>query len=105
MCVRRRANSGSSLVAIWSSAWAARQVTVSQRKLHVLADGKPKHQRAAVVLEDQRHLGRWADNPPPPEAHLSAGWGQQAGSAAQHGRLAAAGGPDDADQLSLARRE
>ena len=38
----------------------SRELLVAQRQQHVVADRRPRHQRAAVLLEDERHLLRWA---------------------------------------------
>src|SRR5882672_2143206 len=56
-------------------------------------------------MKDEAHLLRRAAHAPPVERHLAARRSQQAADALEQRRLAAAGRPDDADELALADRE
>jgi hypothetical protein len=83
----------------------ARHLLVPQRQQHVVPDRGPRHQRAAVLLEDERQLLGRRRNAPAAQQHLAAGRAQQARDALQERRLAAARRADDADELALAHVE
>src|SRR5215211_4556851 len=77
------------------------ELLVAQRQRDVAAHGHPRQQRARVLLEDERHLRRRAAHAPALDLDAAGARLEQAGHALEQGRLAAAGGADDADELLL----
>src|SRR3954454_948840 len=84
-----------------SRSLAAAQPLVTKRQQHVVADGRPGHQRAAVLLEDERHLLRRLGHSLAAEDRLAARRAQQPCDAFEQRRLPAAGRSDDADELAV----
>src|SRR3954452_12414361 len=74
---------------------------VPQRQQHVVADGRPRHQRAAVLLEDERHLLGRLGHALAAQDRLAARRAQEPRDALQQRRLAAARRSDDADELAV----
>jgi hypothetical protein len=88
-----------------SVALGARQLLVLERQLDVAAHGEPGVEAPSVLLEDECHVRRRAGHALAVDLHVPLRRAQQPGDAFQQGRLAAAGRPDDADQLAGAHLE
>src|SRR5579884_406923 len=73
------------------------------RQQHVVLHRPPVEQR--VALEDDAEVGEWTADGTAPDDDPAAGRGRQPGDEHEQGALAAAGRPDDRDELALAQRE
>jgi hypothetical protein len=83
----------------------AAALRAAKRQRHVVADAQPRVQRAAVVLEDDGEPVGHAGDRRAVQDDPAAGGLEQAGDAAQQRGFAAAGRPDDGDQLAVGRLE
>src|SRR5215211_6098061 len=81
------------------------ELLVAQRQRDVAAHRHPRQQRARVLLEDQRHLGRRRRHPAATQLDRAGARLEQPGHALEQRRLAAARRADDADELLLGDRE
>ena len=79
----------------------SRQPLASQGKHHVPDHRQPREERAAVVLEDERHLGRRPNDGPAVEEHGALARRGQPAQKTKQGRLAAARGADESEQLAV----
>src|SRR5215210_3124222 len=82
-----------------------RELLVPQRQQHVVPHGRPRHQRAAVLLEHERHLLRRPRHAVPAQQDLAEARPQKAADALEQRRLAATGWSDDAHELAVVDRE
>ena len=81
------------------------ELLVPERKQDVVANRHPGHQRAVVVLEDDRHLLRWLRDRAAVDDHPAGCRPEEPRDALEERRLAAARGADDADELAGGDRE
>ena len=82
-----------------------RELLVAQGQEHVVAHGRPRHQRAVVLLEDDRHLLGRRGHPLSVQDDLAARRAHEACDALEQRGLAASRRADHAHELPLGDRE